>query len=70
MYFKSVSLLPQNQVQLVVSGPPGGSVAIKQSSDLVNWLLLTNLTNTNGTVQFTDTSASNAPQRFYRATSP
>ena len=55
---------------LVLSGPPGSSVTIKQSSDLVNWALLTNLVNTNGTVQFTDTSASNAPQRFYRATSP
>jgi hypothetical protein len=32
--------------------------------------LLTNLVNTNGTLQFIDTSASNAVQRFYRATSP
>ena len=68
--FTSVTLLPQNQVRLGLSGPFGASVTIKQSSDLVTWLLLTNLVTTNGTVQFTDTSASNALQRFYRATSP
>ena len=68
--FTSVALLPQNQVRLVLSGLPGSSVTVKQSSDLVNWAWLTNLVNTNGTVQFTDTSASDAPQRFYRASSP
>jgi len=43
-------------------------LTIHRSSDLVNWVVLTNLVNTNGTLQFTDTSASNAAQRFYRAT--
>ena len=41
-----------------------------QSSDLVNWTVLTNLVPTNGTVRYTDTSASNAVRRFYKATSP
>jgi hypothetical protein len=68
--FESISLLPQNEVSLVLSNAPYPSVAIRQSSDLVSWSVLTNLVPTNGTVRFTDTSASNAVQRFYRATSP
>ena len=68
--FESAGLLPQEQVRLVLTGEPGGSVTIRRSSNLLNWVLLTNLVNSNGIVQFTDLSASNAPQRFYRATSP
>ena len=68
--FESAGLLPQNQVRLVVHGEPGSSVTIRRSSDLANWVLLTNLVNTTGTVQFTDTTASHTAQRFYRATSP
>jgi hypothetical protein len=68
--FQSAVMLPQNQVRLVVSGEPGSSVTIRRSGDLVSWILLTNLVNTNGTLQFIDASASNAVQRFYRATSP
>ena len=68
--FNSVVLLPQRQVSLQVSAPPGGSVTIQQSGDLVNWLPLTNLINANGTVEFTDTPATDVPQRFYRARTP
>jgi hypothetical protein len=68
--FESVAASPPNQVSLVLSNAPYGSVTIQQSSDLTNWGVLTNLVPTNGTVRFTDTSASNAPQRLYRATSP
>jgi hypothetical protein len=70
LYFASVGMLPPNQVQLVVTGAPGVAVTIQRSSDLVSWVSLTNLVNGNGILQFTDTSASNAVQRFYRATSP
>ncbi len=65
-----VAVVAPNQVELVVSGEAGGSVTIRRSSDLANWVVLTNLVNTNGTVQFTDTTASNVVQRFYRASSP
>jgi hypothetical protein len=68
--FTSVERLPPDQVCLGLSGPPGGAVTIRWSSDLTNWILLTNLVNTNGTVQVTDDSATNFQQRFYRATSP
>ena len=68
--FESISPLPQNQVSLVLSNAPYPSIEIRESIDLVDWTLLTNLVPTNGTARFTDTSASNAPQKFYRATSP
>ncbi len=68
--FESVAAQPPNQLSLVLSNAPYASVTIQQSSDLVNWGVLTNLAATNGTVRFTDTSASNAVRRFYNATSP
>ncbi len=69
-HFEAAALVAPNQLRLVVSGEPGSSVTIHRSSDLASWILLTNLVNTSGMVQFIDTSASNAVQRFYRATSP
>jgi hypothetical protein len=68
--FESVAAPPPNQLSLVMSNAPYPSVTIQQSSDLRTWGVLTNLVPTNGTVRFTDTSASNALQRFYNATSP
>jgi hypothetical protein len=70
LYFQSAEVLPQQQVRLVLNGEPGGSVTIQRSSNLSNWVALTNLINTNGILEFTDGSATNTPQRFYRATSP
>jgi len=68
--FRAATIRAPNQVSLLVSNAPYANVTIHQSSDLVNWAVLTNLVATNGTVRFTDTSASNAAQRFYNATSP
>jgi hypothetical protein len=68
--FESVAWLLAQQAQLVLNGTAGSSATVLSSSDLSNWLMLTNLILTNGTAQFIDESASNAPQRFYRATSP
>jgi hypothetical protein len=70
LYFASVGMLPPSQVRLVVIGTPGSGVTIHRSDDLAAWLPLTNLVNTNGTLQFIDTPPSNAVQQFYRATSP
>jgi hypothetical protein len=68
--FESADLVAPNQVRLILSGEPGGTVTVRQSSNLVNWVVLTNLVNTNGILQFTDPTASAAGQRFYRASSP
>lgn len=70
LHFDSVTMLPERQVHLVLSGEPGDSVTIQRSSNLTNWVALTNLTNPTGTLEVTDETATNAPQRYYRATSP
>jgi hypothetical protein len=68
--FESATIVPPNQLRLVVSGPPGVNVTIRRSSDSLYWLSVTNLTNASGTVQWIDTSVSGALPRFYRATLP
>jgi hypothetical protein len=68
--FVSAVVLSPDQISLVLTGTPGSGVTLWQSSDLMTWLLLTNLINTNGTLQFTDTPTTNTPERFYHATSP
>jgi hypothetical protein len=68
--FESAGLVAPNQLRLVLSGEPGGTVTVRRSSNLVNWVVLTNLVNTNGILQLTDPTAGAAVQRFYRATSP
>ena len=64
----AVSLLPNNQFLLRLTGAPGASFAIEASADLAQWIpLITNRTAANGTLDFLDTSATNHPWRFYRA---
>ncbi len=65
--FLSVTVLSNGLVQMVLSGQTGSSYAIDGSSNLANWNPLTNFLITNGTYQFTDTSATNNPAGFYRA---
>jgi hypothetical protein len=69
-HFESVTWMPQSQPRLVLSGSAGSSITIQRSSNLVNWVVLTNLINPSGTLQYTDTTAAGVLQRFYRATSP
>ncbi|MDW8310833.1 MAG: hypothetical protein RMK20_15790, partial [Verrucomicrobiales bacterium] len=68
--FEWVQQPAPEQVELTLTGTPGSLVTILRSEDLTNWVALGTVTNLTGTVQFTDTSAGAAPQRFYRATSP
>jgi hypothetical protein len=58
--------LPQGSVASV----PGQTYMIQASSDLINWVTVTNVTlnSTNG--QFIDPTMTNYPQRFYRAAGP
>jgi hypothetical protein len=48
----------------------GGSFVIEASTNLVNWVVLTNVANASGPVQITDSGASQFPQRFYRLRIP
>src|SRR5439155_13323556 len=50
-----------------LSGPQGRSYAIDASSNLVNWLEISRITNTTGTVDFTDPAAISSKKLFYRA---
>jgi hypothetical protein len=43
---------------------------IEVSTNLVNWVTLTNFVGTNATIYFRDAAATNLNQRFYRAVTP
>ena len=56
-----------NGFSFMFQGPTGFDYSIEASTDLFNWLPLTNFTSTNSPFFFSDPSATNYPQRFYRA---
>jgi hypothetical protein len=60
----TLSLEPDGAVSGLITGF-AGPTTIQASTDLINWMILTNITLTNSPTQFTDPS--NYPQRFYRA---
>jgi len=43
---------------------------IQVSTDLLNWVTLTNFIGTNATISFRDAAATNYSDRFYRAATP
>lgn len=51
-------------------GAAGFNCLLQSSTNLVNWTPSALLLNTNGTVLFTDSSATDSAQRFYRALLP
>ena len=82
----SVSFVSSNnfELQLVLTNPPvpGGSFNfqlqlspvlnghIQASTNLVDWVALTNFVGTNATINFRDATATNYNGRFYRAVVP
>ena len=57
-------IAPTNRCpRLVLSGEPGLTYAIQRSTNLLNWVTLTNLLNTDGTFEFIDGPATDG-QRF------
>jgi hypothetical protein len=50
-----------------LSGDTGRAIELYASTNLLNWSLLTTLTNQTGTVRYTDTESTNLPARFYKA---
>ena len=56
-----------NGFRVLFSGPRGSNFVIQASSDLANWSPISTNAAPEGTVDFTDTTALNRPQRFYRA---
>lgn len=64
---KSIARQLDGQVNLSVGSTPGYGVSIERTTNLTSWQSLTNLMNTNGAVNFTDSSATNQGAGFYRA---
>jgi hypothetical protein len=65
-----VMILPHGEVQVALKGPDGQTYSIQASTDLSQWIDLTNVVLAHSSAQFVDQSATNHPQRFYRAVSP
>jgi len=63
----SPELLSQDGFRLTLTGEFGAVYQIVGSTDLRGWTPLGTVTNDWGTVQFTDGTGTNLPQRFYRA---
>ena len=55
---------------LKLTGAAGFNYLLQRSTNLVDWTPSALLINTNGTVLFTDSSATNSVQRFYHALLP
>ena len=65
--FVSATVLPDGQVQLLLSGVPGQVYAVQSSTNLVDWQQIGLVTITNNPASFTDPAAPGIPYRFYRA---
>jgi len=62
--------LPAGVFEFVVLGPSGQTIRIEATTDLVNWVTLTNVINSGGSVQFSDPTAPGFNSRYYRAVAP
>ncbi len=60
---------PRVTAQVSLAGVSGLRYSIESSSEFTDWRALTNVVATNGIGTFTDLSATNSSQRFYRAAS-
>jgi hypothetical protein len=60
-------VLPNGAFQMLIEGLPGADYVLEISPDLTNWTTLRSVTYTNGPMPVVDDTATNAPQRFYRA---
>jgi hypothetical protein len=68
--FELITLLPDQSLRLVLNGEPGQSLTLHSSTNLSDWVALTNVANPTGTVEFTNRVSSEVLQRYYRASSP
>src|SRR5205823_820347 len=68
--FTAYKLTAEGFSYLTLIGRAGLSYQIDVSTNLLDWSFLTVLTNSQGSVQFTDTVATNYRTRFYRAVVP
>jgi hypothetical protein len=64
--FSGMWLGPGGDAHIQISGSPGRVYNVFGSTNLVDWELLSVVTNLNGVVPFVDPAATNYTQRFYR----
>ncbi len=62
--------LATNGLNFALQLSPGLNGHVQVSTDLVDWVALTNFVGTNATLNFRDAAATNFNNRFYRAVSP
>lgn len=65
--FQPPLLLPDQSLQLGITGEPGATYLIQTSTNLVDWDTLTSLVLTNGSGVFNAGPATSEDQRFFRA---
>jgi hypothetical protein len=61
---------PNGDFEFIVTGQLEGTIRVEGSDDLDIWAPLSDLTPSDGTVRYIDTSGSNARHRFYRVIVP
>jgi hypothetical protein len=68
-HIDAINPLPDGNFALTVSGSAGVAYSVQASSDTVptSWTSLVTNSNPTGTFQYNDLTATNHPQRFYRA---
>jgi len=65
--FDFIGLWPDSQVRLTLSGAPGFNIQLQTSTNLTDWMMLTNLPNPSGVIQFTNVLTPGVLNEFYRA---
>ena len=70
--WRAAHRIPTDELQKIskLTGAAGFHYLLQSSTNLVNWTPSAWLLNTNGTVLFTDSSATHSAQRFSRALLP
>ena len=66
-HFDSWTLLPDKNFQMFLSGTVGLTYRIEGSTNLEDWVVLTNIFDAAGPLQFIDLEATNFDRRFYRS---
>jgi hypothetical protein len=62
----SMVILTNKNARFTLTGTPGDRYTLEFSTNLLSWTSGVTVTNVTGTVQFTDTQATNFSYRFYR----
>jgi hypothetical protein len=65
----SPSVLANGDFSLTLSNAFGRDVVVQASTNLANWVAITNFLNLSQTIQIIDTATPKPPARFYRAVS-